>query len=90
MLYFIDIDLMDKRKLITGLDRETYLRYLESDYKQRMLEEYGDEQGLFSKGTLSEEHFLLESKKKPSFESLSSILDEEETMKQIDKEIDEE
>jgi hypothetical protein len=54
VLYFIDVDLMDKRKMITGLDRETYLKFLESDHRARMLEDYGDEAGLFGKGTLED------------------------------------
>jgi len=45
ILYFIDPDVMKMRKQIVDLDRESYLHYLEEDYKQRWVEEHGDELG---------------------------------------------
>jgi hypothetical protein len=47
VLFFIDTEIAKQRKLIADLDRETYLKFLESDYQKRMIEEYGDEIGLF-------------------------------------------
>lgn len=47
VLYFIDIDLMKSRKMLSELDRDSYFEYLEADYRKRMIEEHGDELGLF-------------------------------------------
>lgn len=35
--------------LLEDLDRETYFKFLETDYSKRMVEEYGDEIGLFGR-----------------------------------------
>lgn len=50
MLAFIDTELQAKRKLLTeDLDRDTYFKYLETDYNKRMIEEHGDEAGYFGR-----------------------------------------
>lgn len=49
ILYFIDSELQQQRKMIADLDRETYFKYLEQDYKKRMVAEYGDEAGYFGR-----------------------------------------
>eukprot|EP00351_Strombidinopsis_sp_SopsisLIS2011_P003379 CAMPEP_0116875682 /NCGR_PEP_ID=MMETSP0463-20121206/7731_1 /TAXON_ID=181622 /ORGANISM="Strombidinopsis sp, Strain SopsisLIS2011" /LENGTH=63 /DNA_ID=CAMNT_0004521745 /DNA_START=1522 /DNA_END=1713 /DNA_ORIENTATION=- len=33
--------------MLSELDRDTYFEYLELDYRKRMIEEHGDELGLF-------------------------------------------
>ena len=55
VLYFVDVDLERKKNMIANLDRETYLNFLEKDYEQRMIEEYGDEAGYFGKISTSQE-----------------------------------
>jgi hypothetical protein len=51
VLYFVDTDLQKQRKMIADLDRETYLKFLETDYSKRMIAEYGDVAGYFGKIT---------------------------------------
>ena len=53
ILYFVDTEIAKQRKLIADLDRETYLNFLENDYSKRMIEEYGDELGLFGQAATS-------------------------------------
>ena len=55
VLYFIDTDLQAQRKMIADLDRESYLAFLENDYKKRMIAEYGDETGYFGRVASQEE-----------------------------------
>jgi len=38
---------MSQRKMLAELDRETYVEFLETDYRKRMIAEHGDELGLF-------------------------------------------
>ena len=51
VLYFIDSELQKQQQnlLGAGINRETYMRYLEADYSKRMVEEHGSEKGLFGK-----------------------------------------
>ena len=45
---FIDSELQKiDLQLIGELTRENYFRYLEADYSQRVVDQYGDEKGLF-------------------------------------------
>ena len=49
VLYFKDTELVQQTNLLENLDRDTYLGFLETDYYQRMKEEYKDEIGLFGR-----------------------------------------
>lgn len=49
VLYFKDTELVQNTRLLENLDRDTYLGFLETDYYQRMKEEYKDELGLFGR-----------------------------------------
>ena len=49
-LFFIDSELMQQQQsLLTELNRDNYLRYLASDYSNRMVEQHKEETGLFGK-----------------------------------------
>ncbi|CDW82753.1 UNKNOWN [Stylonychia lemnae] len=48
MMSFIDTELqMKKRILLDDLTRDSYAKFLENDFSRRVVEEYGDEIGLF-------------------------------------------
>jgi hypothetical protein len=49
MMHFVDTELQKQRKLIADLDRESYLKYLENDYYQRVIAEHGEEAGYFGR-----------------------------------------
>lgn len=49
VLFFKDTELVQQTNLLENLDRDTYLGFLETDYYQRMEEEYKDELGLFGR-----------------------------------------
>lgn len=50
MLRFIDTEMQAKMRMLQeDIDRSTYLGLLENDYQKRMVEEYGDEIGLFGR-----------------------------------------
>lgn len=50
VLTFIDSELQQSAQHLIGeLNRDTYFRYLEADYSQRMVEQHKDEQGIFGK-----------------------------------------
>ena len=93
VLYFVDKEIQMQRKLIADLDRETYLKFLESEYNKRMIEEYGDEVGYFGKITASSEIQDQSGKPKlleadPNIDlKITEILEDQKTMKQIEDEI---
>ena len=49
ILYFKDTQLAANANLFPTLDRQTYLEYLETDYYNRVVEEYGEESGIFGR-----------------------------------------
>jgi hypothetical protein len=49
VMYFKDTELVQSTRMLEDLSRDTYLGFLETDYYQRMKEEYKDELGIFGR-----------------------------------------
>ncbi len=92
VLYFVDTELQRRRKeLLLDLDRDSYLRFLEHDYAKRSQEEHAGELGHFGVGSLEEpkeeEMQQIGSEGGMSAQRLKELLDDKNTMEDIEKEI---
>lgn len=77
--------------MLTELNRDTYLRYLEADYSKRMVEQHKDELGIFGR---VDPTFTLKPGETPPDRledylnnQMEGILKDDSVMKQIDAEI---
>ena len=93
VLYFIDSELQKSQQdlLTSGINRGNYLRYLEADYSKRMVEEHGDERGIF--GRVGPKFELAPGEQHPEVldqflsNQMPNLLEDKSVLDQIDKEI---
>ena len=78
--------------MLTELNREKYMRYLEADYSNRMQEQHGEELGLFGRvgpAIKLEEGENVEGLDHFFSNQMPKLLADDSVMKQIDSEISE-
>ena len=77
--------------MLTELNRDTYLRYLEADYSKRMVEQHKGELGIF--GRVGPTFELAEGEEHPESldqflsNQMPKIIEDDTVLKQIDSEI---